>query len=103
MYFTNYLEKNMNDYDDDYIVDLDSFNNKGYKGDDDFQDWLANDAPLVSNTAYGTTVDLGDLTFGNTSTDNKTKLQYSMPIDMLYKWYPKEMKKDEKFDDDIPF
>ena len=93
----------MNDYDDDYIVDLDSFNNKDYKGDDDFQDWLANDAPLVSNTAYGTTVDLGDLTFGNTSKDNKTKLQYSMPIDMLYKWYPKEMKKDEEFNDDIPF
>ena len=103
MYFTNYLDKNMNDFDDDYIVDLDSFKNKGYKGDDDFQDWLANDAPLVSNTAYGTTVDLGDLTFGNTSTDNKTKLQYSMPIDMLYKWYPKEMKKDEEFNDDIPF
>ena len=87
----------MNDYDDDnYIVDLDSFNNKSYKGDDDFQDWLANDAPLVSNTTIdnisyangATTVDLGDLTFGNTSTDNKTKLQYSMPIDMLYKWYP---------------
>ena len=103
----------MNDYDDDdYIVDLDSFNNKGYKGDDDFQDWLANDAPLVSNTTIGnvsydngaTTVDLGYYTrFGNTSTDNKTKLQYSMPIDMLYKWYPKEMKKDEKFNDDIPF
>ena len=93
----------MNDYDDDdYIVSLDSFNNKGYKGDDDFQDWLANEAPLVSNTTYGTTVDLSDLTFGNTST-NKTELQYSMPIDLLYKWYPKEMKKDEKFDDDIPF
>ena len=35
--------------------------------------------------------------------DNKTKLHYSMPIDMLYKWYPKEMKKDEEFNDDIPF
>jgi len=92
----------MNDYDDDYIVSVDSFNNKGYKGDDDFQDWLANEAPLVSNTTYGTTVDLSDLTFGNTST-NKIKLQYSMPIDMLYKWYPKEMKKDEEFNDDIPF
>ena len=92
----------MNDYgDDDYIVSLDSFNNKGYK-DDDFQDWLANEAPLVSSTTYGTTVDLSDLTFGNTST-NKTELQYSMPIDMLYKWYPKEMKKDEEFNDDIPF
>ena len=94
----------MNNYDDDdYIVDLDSFNNKSYKGDDDFQDWLANDAPLVSGSGYGTTtVDLSDLTFGNTSR-SKTKLQYSMPIDMLYKWYPKEMKKDETFDDDIPF
>ena len=94
----------MNDYgDDDYIVSIDSFNNKGYKDDDDFQDWLANEAPLVSSTTYGTTtVDLSDLTFGNTST-NKTKLQYSMPIDVLYKWYPKEMKKDETFDDDIPF
>jgi len=92
----------MNDYDDDYIVSVDSFNNKGYKGNDDFQDWLANEAPLVSNTTYGTTVDLSDLTFGNTST-NKIKLQYSMPIDMLYKWYPKEMKKDEEFNDDIPF
>tara|TARA_R100001509_G_scaffold35871_1_gene19035 strand:+ start:147 stop:425 length:279 start_codon:yes stop_codon:yes gene_type:complete len=92
----------MNDYDDDYIVSLDSFNNKGNKGDDDFETWLANEAPLVSNTTYGTTVDLSDLTFGNTSA-SKTKLQYSMPIDVLYKWYPKEMKKDEEFNDDIPF
>ena len=35
----------MND-DDDSIIDIGAFNNKGQKGDDDFETWLVNEAPL---------------------------------------------------------
>ena len=33
--------------DDDYIIGIDSFNNKGQKGDDDFETWLTYEAPLT--------------------------------------------------------
>ena len=30
-----------------FTIDIDSFNNKGQKGDDDFETWLENEAPFV--------------------------------------------------------
>ena len=39
----------MRDHEDDnYTIHIDSFNNKGQKGDDDFETWLETEAPLVS-------------------------------------------------------
>ena len=40
--------------DDDYIVSVDSFNNKGYKGDDDFETWMKYEAPFVDDSTTGT-------------------------------------------------
>ena len=101
------------------IIDIDSFNNKGQKGDDDFETWLVNEAPFVPEDpttgtlgeGYGTyTVDLsqhstctstmmggtvGGLSPTFTIKDSPhfapTK-QKKLPIDILHKWYPEEMK-----------
>ena len=105
----------MNDYgDDDYIVSLDSFNNKGNKGDDDFETWLANEAPLVSPSTITAidnsyTVDLSQhatctstmgatvgglsptFTIKNDPHFSVTKHK-KIPIDILHKMYPNEMK-----------
>ncbi len=89
---------------------IDSFNNKGQKGDDDFETWLENEAPLVSPSTITAidnsyTVDLSQhATCTSTITglsptftikDNphfsKTK-QKKLPIDILHKWYPDQMK-----------
>ena len=103
----------MND-DDDYIVSVDSFNNKGYKGDDDFEYWMKHEAPFVDDNYskatddysftgtfaegssaynYDTTItaSISDTITFNTSYSiiNKKK---KLPIDILYRWYPKEMK-----------
>tara|TARA_B100001175_G_scaffold297534_1_gene287356 strand:+ start:4696 stop:5022 length:327 start_codon:yes stop_codon:yes gene_type:complete len=104
----------MNDDDDDYIVSIDGFNNKGYKGDDDFETWMKHEAPFIDNS-YGKATDDYSLTgtFGEGSsaysydTTITTSMsdtitfktshsiankQKKLPIDILYKWYPKEMK-----------
>ena len=92
----------MNDDDDDYIVGLDAFNNKSYKGDDDFESWLTYDAPLtggsstytITDVASGSTITLDTEYNSNHMTDKELeKLKYSMPIDLLIKWFPD--KKDE--------
>ena len=90
---------------DNYIVDLDQFNNKGYKGDDDFQEWLRTEAPLID---VGVNADPITLTSGytvTTSSMNYKNWQQTMssklPIDIMYTLYPKEMKEDEN--DDLPF
>ena len=92
-------------------IDLHSFNNKADKGDDDFNDWLANDAPLVSNStipaidnSYYTndTITLttgSDVYYGDRKKMND--LKYSMPVDLIYKWFPNQTQDD--FDDEIPF
>tara|TARA_X000001036_G_scaffold328825_1_gene307492 strand:+ start:160 stop:483 length:324 start_codon:yes stop_codon:yes gene_type:complete len=101
--------------DDEYTIHIDSFNNKSQKGDDDFEAWLENEAPLVSPSTITAidnsyTVDLAPHTtctstmMGSTVTglsptftikDNphfaKTK-QKKLPIDILHKWYPEQMK-----------
>ena len=111
MYFISYLEEKMND-DDDYIVGIDSFNNKGQKGDDDFESWLTYDAPLMGGDS---TYTITDTTTGSTITFNNEydpdpyrtdqymtnkeleKLKHCMPIDLLIKWFP-----DKKKDIDEP-
>lgn len=109
----------MNDYDDDNtIIDLSSFNNKSEKGDDDFETWLENEAPLVSTSTITSidnsyTVDLSQhatmgatvgglsptFTIKNDPHFSVTK-QKKIPIDILHKMYPNEMK---ERDDDLPF
>tara|TARA_B100001094_G_C17931691_1_gene671061 strand:+ start:249 stop:551 length:303 start_codon:yes stop_codon:yes gene_type:complete len=96
----------MNDDDDDYIVSIDGFNNKGYKSDDDFETWMKHEAPFVdNNTVTGTfaegssaynydttiTTSMSDTITFKTSHSIANK-QKKLPIDILYKWYPKEMK-----------
>jgi len=96
-------------------INLGSFNNKSEKGDDDFEDWMMNQAPFkeeysISISDYtADTIDISSLTSGSTTvtfntstTNNIKKLAYAMPIDLLYKWFPTEMKEDE-LNDDIPF
>tara|TARA_B100000965_G_scaffold245350_1_gene205882 strand:+ start:25637 stop:25984 length:348 start_codon:yes stop_codon:yes gene_type:complete len=110
----------MND-DDEYTIHIDSFNNKGNKGDDDFETWMANEAPFVPEDAtIGTlaegsmayTVDLSQhatctstmLGGGSTITGLSPTFtikdmphfaptkQKKLPIDLLHKWYPEQMK-----------
>ena len=106
----------MRDHNDDsYTIHIDSFNNKGQKGDDDFETWLENEAPLVSPSTITAidnsyTVDLAphatctSTMMGSTITGlsptftikndphfAKTK-QKKLPIDILHKWYPEQMK-----------
>jgi|TARA_B100000902_G_scaffold374559_1_gene403652 hypothetical protein len=98
---------------------IDSFNNKGQKGDDDFETWLVNEAPFVSDdNSY--TISIGDTTYDTCATSCTTTLtglsptftikndphfartkQKKLPLDILHKWYPEQMK--DKDDDDIPF
>ena len=104
----------MRDHNEDsYTIHIDSFNNKGQKGDDDFETWLANEAPFVDNATTGTLAEgssvysiVDNASMYNTSTitglsptftikDDPhfaiTK-QKKLPIDILYKWYPEQMK-----------
>ena len=107
-----------NEDDGTFTIDIDSFNNKGQKGDDDFETWLETEAPLVSPSTITAidnsyTIDLSQQAtctstmMGSTITglsptftikDNphfaRTK-QKKLPIDILHKWYPKEMKEIE--------
>jgi len=84
---------------DDYIVGIDQFNNKSYKGDDDFQDWLSTEAPLidVGVNADPITVTTTTLQYKNWQQTMSSKL----PIDIMHTLYPKEMK--GEYDDDLPF
>ena len=87
-------------------ININSFNNKADKGDDDFEDWLVT-APLRStDDNYQGTYDRTTTITLNSDYANKyinTKsLKYSMPIDMLYKWYPVQMKELDN-DDEVPF
>ena len=36
--------------DHEYTISVGSFNNKDYKGDDDFVEWMKHEAPLVSTS-----------------------------------------------------
>ena len=99
-------------------ININSFNNKADKGDDDFDDWMLNEAPFkpsytVSIGDYtADTIDTSSITMNTstitgigTSTNYETKkmkdLKYSMPLDLLYKWFPEVLRDD--FDDEIPF
>jgi hypothetical protein len=98
-------------------INIHSFNNKSDKGDDDFETWMQTEAPFeptytINIGDYTTeTVDVNSLTMNSTTitgidnTRYETKkirdLKYSMPLDVLYKWFPEELKND--FDDEIPF
>ena len=100
------------DDDDDCIVSIDSFNNKGYKDDDDFETWMKHEAPFVDDSTPGTfaegssaynynylnknydttiTTSMSD-TITLTTSHSIIDKQKKLPIDILYKWYPKEMK-----------
>ena len=98
---------------------IDTFNNKGQKGDDDFETWLVNEAPFVPHEENNYTVSIGDTMYDTCSTSCTTTLtglsptftikndphfartkQKKLPIDILHKWYPTEMKDQ---DDDISF
>lgn len=93
------------------IIEIDSFNNKGQKGDDDFETWLANEAPFAPEdpttgtlgegiTSYTVTGMASMGGYNPTTTTFKIKndphfaktKQKQLPIDILHKWYPKEMK-----------
>tara|TARA_Y100000385_G_scaffold250513_1_gene272615 strand:+ start:8922 stop:9233 length:312 start_codon:yes stop_codon:yes gene_type:complete len=90
-------------------ININSFNNKADKGDDDFEDWLVT-APLIStDDTYQGTYDSSTTITLNSDYANKSikyintqSLKYSMPIDMLYKWYPVQMKELDN-DDEVPF
>lgn len=99
----------MRDHEDNnYTIHIDSFNNKGQKGDDDFETWLETEAPLVSPSTI-TAIDNSytvDLSQQSTCTSTITitgldhhasSKQKKLPIDILYKWYPRQMK--EQSDD----
>jgi len=116
----------MND-NDDYTIHIGNFNNKSEKGDDDFETWLENEAPLVSPSTITAidnsyTIDLSQhATCTSTMIDNypstltglsptftikdsnhfAPRKQKKLPIDILHKWYPEQMKDID--DEDVPF
>lgn len=88
---------------DDYTVSIDSFNNKGYKGDDDFETWMRTEAPFVPDAKTGTlgegsssyTVNADSITISSNYTidDNwQKRMSIKLPVDIMHTLYPKEMK-----------
>tara|TARA_B100001057_G_scaffold483867_1_gene561171 strand:+ start:1453 stop:1833 length:381 start_codon:yes stop_codon:yes gene_type:complete len=95
---------------------IDSFNNKGQKGDDDFETWLENEAPFVPVEDNKYTISIGDTTYDTCATACTSTImsgsitglsptftikdmphfaptkQKKLPIDLLHKWYPEQMK-----------
>ena len=125
MCFINFLKRRMPVSKKDTFIDigsstqternlddiLDTFNNKGQKGDDDFETWLVNEAPFVPHEENSYTVHIGDTMYDTCATSCTTTLtgltptftikndphfaqtkQKKLPIDILHKWYPEEMK-----------
>ncbi len=94
--------------DDDFNISdisIDSFNNKDVKGDDDFDSWIS-DSTITCTTDTASTFTLGNaytITTDASSTKKIHNLKYSMPIDLLYKWFPKEVKEYDENDDQVPF
>tara|TARA_B100000035_G_C20776512_1_gene454991 strand:- start:118 stop:459 length:342 start_codon:yes stop_codon:yes gene_type:complete len=111
----------MNKDNETTIIDIDTFNNKGQKGDDDFETWLANEAPFVPEDPTTGTFGEGSATYTVDVSQNATGYGHGMggtvgglsptftikdsphfaqtkqkklPIDILHKWYPEEMKVD---------
>jgi len=89
--------------DHEYTVDIDSFNNKGYKGDDDFETWMRTEAPFVPDAKTGTlgegsssyTVNADSITISSNYTvdDNwQKRMSIKLPVDIMHTLYPKEMK-----------
>ena len=101
-----------------FTIDIDRFNNKGQKGDDDFETWLENEAPFVredsttgtfaeSASSYtitnsGSVASMGSYCPTPTTTFTikdsphfATTKQKKLPIDILHKWYPEQMKVDD--------
>lgn len=93
--------------DDDFNISdisIDSFNNKDVKGDDDFESWIADNT--ITCTTDTSTLTLGNAYTITTDVSSKKKIQnlkYSMPIDLLYKWFPQEVKDHDENDDQVPF
>ena len=86
--------------DKDYTILIDSFNNKSQKGDDDFETWLSTEAPFtptVDNITYSTNTSTTPSTITLGPGHHALTKQKKLPIDLLYKWYPKQMK--EQSDD----
>ena len=99
-------------------ISVDSFNNKGQKGDDDFETWMREEAPFVTEDStmgtlgegYGSyTVDLSQHATCTSTMNSSTitginptftikginfakSIQKRLPIDILHKWYPEQMK-----------
>ena len=89
--------------DHEYTVDIDSFNNKGYKVDDDFETWMRTEAPFVPDAKTGTlgegsssyTVNADSITISSNYTidDNwQKRMSIKLPVDIMHTLYPKEMK-----------
>lgn len=108
--------------DDDFNISdisLTSFNNKDVKGDDDFDSWISSNSTVTctSDTSttpstFDTSTTPGTFTIDNnyTITDSSMRstkkikdLKYCMPIDLLYKWFPQEVKECDEYDDQVPF
>ncbi len=108
----------MND-DKSTIIDLNSFNNKGQKGDDDFETWLANEAPFAPEDSTAGTLAEGSSAYTITSSSSMASMgsycpstttftikdmphfavskKKKLPLDLLHKWYPEQMR---EIDDD---
>jgi len=94
--------------DDDFNISdisLTSFNNKDVKGDDDFDSWISSNSTVTESGTF-----VHPNTYTITGTDSSTvstkkiqNLKYSMPIDLLYKWFPQEVKEYDEYDDQVPF
>lgn len=97
--------------DDDFNISdisITEFNNKDVKGDDDFDSWISDSTVTCTSD---TSTSSSTFTFGNAytittdarSTKKIQDLKYSMPIDLLYKWFPQEVKEYDEYDDQVPF
>ena len=88
-------------------ISITEFNNKDVKGDDDFDSWISDSTITCTSdtSASSSTFTLGNAyTITDASSTKKIQnLKYSMPIDLLYKWFPQEVKEYDEYDDQVPF
>ena len=90
--------------DDDFNISITGFNNKDVKGDDDFDSWISDStvtctSDTITSPSTFTLDNAYTITTDASSTKKIQNLKYSMPLDLLYKWFPHEVKEYDEYDD----
>lgn len=84
-------------------ISITGFNNKDVKGDDDFDSWISDSTITCTSDIIFPNTYKDTIQTYTSSTKKIQNLKYSMPLDLLYKWFPKEVKEYDENDDQVPF